>query len=191
MTAGYFWIIASWCFATLTTFSICSFIQQLRKSRLHKSQLSSSKSPAAPCKFRSLMCPQQVKLTADTVASNGSWLPVNPADRTGFYEVSQSLSIMMCLILPVNKTALGASAVRQAPLLLLIVWEWGRWASRAGRRGDKDGSIIDESLQRRVTQPSAPWIDWIKLFYQKNLQLKRRPFSFFHSPKEPGFANIF
>lgn len=60
-------------------------------------------------------------MTADTVASNGSWLLVNPVDRAGFYEVSQSLSIMMRLILSVNKTALGASAVRQAPLLLLIV----------------------------------------------------------------------
>lgn len=151
-------------------FLISNFIQQLRKSRLHKSQLSSSEFPAASCKFRSLMCPRQVKSTADTVASNSSWHLVNPVDRTGFYEVSQSLSIMMRLILPVNKTALGASAVGWAPLLLLIVWVWGRWASRVGRRGDKDGSIIDESLQRHVTRPSAPWIDWIKLFYQKNLQ---------------------
>lgn len=31
-----------------------------------------------------------------------------------FYEVSQSVKIMTCLILPVNKAALGASAVGQA-----------------------------------------------------------------------------
>lgn len=128
---------------------ICNLILQSRRFPLRNSSASSSECHNIIAPSVCLSGQQRRQQDPGQLSSNMQQPPWQGGfDRAGFDEVSQSLSIMMRLIPPVNKTATRricnrtgsivaincARVMGDGKCVFVCVWGWERLASTGGQR---------------------------------------------------------